>query len=110
MSESLIKVFNHDNVPSHALVNFIWNCDPTTLQSVSPRTLTYRPYIKAPLVLIVGLTGAFSGLVMSLMKCSTELIATEGGVSVLPAALFFSAIGVAVLEMFTMNLAMQYYD
>ena len=110
MSEILETVFNDDNVPSHAIVSFIWNCDAAILEKISPRTLAYRKYIKVPLLLMVGLTGTLSGLAMSLGKCSTELIATEGGLSVPASALGLTGLVVGGFEMFTLNLAMQYYN
>jgi len=106
----VFKDDENENTSSISIVNFIWNCDKNVLNQVSPQTHAYHDYIKVPLVLLVSLTGTLSGLVMALLKCSTELMSTDGFVSRLSASLFGLGMVAGVLEILVMNLAMQYFN
>ena len=97
-------------VAASKAIEFMWSCEKEILQEVSPRTAKYRSYAKMPLVTLVGLTGALSGLSVAVIKCSTELIKTEGGLSVTSIGLFALGGFSATLEMFGLNIAMKYYS
>jgi len=62
------------------------------------------------MVLLIAITGALSGITIAIMKCSTELMVTYGGLTTLSAILFGIGIATGLSEMLVLNLAMKYYN
>ena len=62
------------------------------------------------MVMLIAITGALSGFTIALMKCSTELMVTYKGPTVLSSLLFGIGIGSAIIQMIILNLVMKFYN
>jgi hypothetical protein len=62
------------------------------------------------MVMLIAITGSLSGISIAIMKCSTELMVTYKGLTVLSGVLFGCGICTGALHLLVLNLAMKFYD
>jgi len=101
---------NNDEVNISRLeaMNLLCTLPTFILQVVSPRNVKFSKFARVPLFIILSLTGAFSAISYSLLKCSTELFKSEG-YSCLACLLFVAGLVFGASQICSMNVAIQFY-
>lgn len=93
------------NLATHKIVAFIVNSNVKLLQKVSKSTISFKPFIKVPLLFLMGVVGMVSAYAFGFTKMAMEIINHDERLSLL-AFMFLSLAGALCLVLcYLFNLA-----
>ena len=74
--EPLIENLNEVQRPARALIDTIKEMTDEEIRQVSPNSLRLKRFVKVPLLLLLSAAGMMSGISISMLKFTTELVAS----------------------------------
>ena len=82
------------------------------MEEISPRSMTFKRWLKAPMVLLVWSTATFAGQNLCVFKAFGEILSSQDfwAMPFMASFLFLAGCTGGLIQMFILNINMRYYN